>query len=244
MVMENWIIDFFNSFFTSYNNVLLFFLSTFHFAFIYFIGGWLFWKMCRSLLYFGYMEKINEKLFSKGQLLFEIRHSIYSILVFGFSALPLAYFIQNDVIHLRENTLTNIIVGLVILTIWNEIHFYIIHKTLHIPLLMKHIHKIHHRSVVPSVFSVYSFHPVEAFLLSSVLVTIAPLYNFCSAALMLFPTVSIVINFVGHSNYRLKISSRFQWLLFASKHNEHHGIARREYGFMANFMDKYFTENK
>jgi Delta7-sterol 5-desaturase len=242
--MNQWITDFFDTIFTKYSSFELFLLTTAYFSVLYFGLGWLFWKMCRLFFHQGWMKKISDRTYSKTQLLFEIRQSAVSIVIFGFSALPLTYLINTNVIKLSDNSLINTLLGLLILTIWNEIHFYIIHRIMHLPALMKHVHYIHHRSVVPSVFSVYSFHPLEAALLSSVLLCIAPFYNFCSAALMLFPTVSILINFIGHSNYRLNLNTTKKWLLFASKHNDHHGKAGREFGFMTNFMDNFFTKKR
>jgi len=223
---------------------MLFGMTLAYFAFLYFGLGYLYWKICRLGLTQGWMEKINDRPYSKQQLLFELRQSLISIVIFGFSAFPLAFLIRKQLIHPGEPTWTNILLGLVMLTFWNEIHFYIIHRIMHLPWLMKKAHYIHHRSVVPSVFSVYSFHPLEAALLSSVLVTIAPFYPFPTAALMLFPTVSILINFSGHSNYRLVLKTKRKWLLFATKHNDHHGKAGPEFGFMTNFMDYLFTKKK
>ena len=242
--MNHWLATFFNSIFTafSYGELLLF--TTLYFAFLYFGLGWLFWKTCRFLQQRGWAEKINERPYTREQLRFELRQSLYSILIFGFSAWPLKFLINLNIIQLREITLLNTLWGLLVLTLWNEIHFYLIHRFLHLPYFMKHVHRVHHQSVVPSVFSVYSFHPVEAALLSSVLLVIAPFYNFSAAALMLFPTVSILINFSGHSNYRLILKTRPRWLLFATKHNDHHGKAGHKFGFLTNFMDDLFTKTK
>lgn len=219
-------------------------MTILYFSLLYFGLGWVYWKICRCLFRRAWMERINALPYSKTQLHFELRQSLISILMFGVSALPLAYLIRIQVIHLSAPTWSNIVLGLAILTFWNEIHFYLIHRLLHLPWFMKKVHHIHHRSVVPSVFSVYSFHPLESALLSSVLVTIAPFYDFPVAALMLFPTVSILINFSGHSNYRLALKTKKRYLLFATKHNDHHGKAGREYGFMTNFMDDLFTPKK
>lgn len=189
----------------------------------------------------GLVEKISDRPYSREQLWYELRHSLLSIIVFGFSPLPLAFLIRNGQIQTLENTAGNVLMGILILTLWNEIHFYIVHRIMHLRVLMKHVHAVHHRSVVPSVFSVYSFHPLEAFLLSCVLLTLAPFCPLPTAALMFFPVVSILINFMGHSNYRLALKNAPKWLLFATKHNDHHGKAGREYGFMTNFMDALFT---
>lgn len=242
--MHTWLGSFFDSIFTRFSYGELFVLTTLYFAFLYFVLGWLFWKTCRILLHYGLVERINNHPYTREQLRFELQHSLYSILIFGFSAWPLKFLIGLNIIQLRETTLLNTLLGLLILTFWNEIHFYLIHRLMHLRPMMKLVHRVHHKSVVPSVFSVYSFHPVEAALLSSVLLVIAPFYDFSPAALMLFPTVSILINFCGHSNYRLVLKHRPRWLLFATKHNDHHGKAGEKFGFMTNFMDDLFTKTE
>lgn len=44
-----------------------------------------------------------------------------------------------------------------------DLHFYVMHRGLHaIPVLMRRVHKVHHESFRPNVFSGLSFHPLEA----------------------------------------------------------------------------------
>lgn len=42
-----------------------------------------------------------------------------------------------------------------------EFHFYCIHRLIHVPVLYKHIHSVHHNSVNPSPWSSLSMHPIE-----------------------------------------------------------------------------------
>jgi sterol desaturase/sphingolipid hydroxylase (fatty acid hydroxylase superfamily) len=46
----------------------------------------------------------------------------------------------------------------------HELHFYVIHRLIHIPFLYKHVHSVHHNSVNPSPLSSLSMHPVELIL--------------------------------------------------------------------------------
>ncbi|MDE2383189.1 MAG: sterol desaturase family protein [Alphaproteobacteria bacterium] len=48
--------------------------------------------------------------------------------------------------------------------VWHEFHFYCIHRLIHVPVLYKWIHYVHHNSVNPSPWSSLSMHPVESFL--------------------------------------------------------------------------------
>jgi sterol desaturase/sphingolipid hydroxylase (fatty acid hydroxylase superfamily) len=43
----------------------------------------------------------------------------------------------------------------------HETHFYLLHRAIHLPLLYKYIHKVHHHSTNPSPWSSLSMHPLE-----------------------------------------------------------------------------------
>ena len=45
--------------------------------------------------------------------------------------------------------------------IWHEFHFYCVHRLIHVPVLYKYVHSVHHNSVNPSPWSSLSMHPVE-----------------------------------------------------------------------------------
>ena len=63
-------------------------------------------------------------------------------------------------------------VVLVVLTLLapaiQEVHFFCIHRLIHVPILYKWIHSVHHNSVNPSPWSSLSMHPVEGFLYHAV----------------------------------------------------------------------------
>lgn len=44
----------------------------------------------------------------------------------------------------------------------HEAHFYCIHRLIHVPILYKYVHSVHHNSINPSPWSSLSMHPVEA----------------------------------------------------------------------------------
>ena len=179
----------------------------------------------------------------KKQIIFEIKHSIKSIIIFGFSLIPIVYLVRIDVIQLLTNKWFNVLLGIIILTLWNELHFYIVHKMMHQKFMMKHVHIIHHKSKIPTVYSVYSFHWVEAFLLSTIPLTIVPFIPFSILAVFIFPFVSILLNFSGHCNYRFGEGKGESWKLFGTHHNEHHSRGRKNYGFALNFLDKLFSKH-
>jgi len=127
---------------------------------------------------------------------------------------------------------------LLLLTLWNEIHFYICHRLLHTPWLYRHVHLAHHRSVVPTPFSTYSFHWVEATMLSSVMILLLLVYNLGIGTALLFPAVSLMLNSIGHMNYALW-PKRPVTTLFAGcrRHTLHHGRFHGNYGFYLPWLD-------
>lgn len=227
-----------------YSYPALFGLTVVYFAILYFGVGSLFLQACKILERKNFLHKISFKEVPRDQLGFEITHSTKSILIFGLSVLPIIYLVRIDVIQLLPNTWLNVLVGLVILTLWNEVHFYLVHRMLHQKFMMKHVHYIHHKSTVPTVYAVYSFHWLEAALLSTIPLTIVPFIPFSILAVFIYPTVSILLNFAGHCNYRFGDGKGASWRLFGTTHNEHHTKGRKNYGFALNFLDKLFSKAK
>lgn len=226
-------------YFTQFIFVVLYFL------FLYFILGHLFLYTCRIFAKKGWLEKISLQKVTREQYLFEKKNALISILVFGISGFMQIYLIRISWIELSENTLLNIVIGLIILSIWNEVHFFAVHRLLHTPFLMRNVHKIHHQSIVPTVYSSYCFHWFEAFLLSTLPLTIAPFLNFAPFSLLLYPMLNILLNFAGHSNYKFK--QNFTNKYFTSlgiRHNYHHIKFSKNYGFASSLFDKLLGKIK
>ena len=53
------------------------------------------------------------------------------------------------------------IVFALVLPLLHEVHFYCIHRLIHVPVLYKWIHSVHHNSLNPSPWSSLSMHPLE-----------------------------------------------------------------------------------
>lgn len=222
----------------SYSYPILFLLTLVYFSILYFVLAPTFLYACKGLKRLGLVNQISPAVRSTTQLKFEIKHSFHAIIIFGFSVIPIIFLIRTGTITLSESTITNTIVGLLLLIIWNEVHFFIIHRFMHTPFFMRTVHHIHHASKVPSVYSVYSFHWFEAFLLSTVPLTILPFINLSSLAIFLFPIVSILLNFAGHANYRFGKGHSANWTLFGTKHHAHHQQFSKNYGFASGLLDK------
>ncbi|MGB7270828.1 MAG: sterol desaturase family protein, partial [Albidovulum sp.] len=56
------------------------------------------------------------------------------------------------------------VLALILLPIWSAFHFYWVHRLLHVPVLYRFVHSLHHRNVSIGPWSGFSMHPVEHFL--------------------------------------------------------------------------------
>jgi len=86
-----------------------------------------------------------------------------------------------------------------IVPIWHEFHFYCIHRLIHVPLLYKYIHSIHHNSVNPSPWSSLSMHPVEQALYfsSSLLHLLVPSHPLIAIYQLNFSGMGAIVGHIG-----------------------------------------------
>ncbi|MBN4062494.1 sterol desaturase family protein [Bacteroidales bacterium AH-315-I05] len=227
-----------NNIIHDYSYFKLYGLVFFYFLFLYFVVAPVFLWFCKFLNRKSIVHKIVEKEVTRKQIGYEMMHSLKSIFIFGFSAFPIVYLIRIGAITLLPDTLLNVILGVSLLTIWNEVHFFVVHRIMHLSFFMRHVHFVHHKSKTPTVYSVYSFHWFEALLLSTIPVTITPFVPFAPTAIFLYPLASVLLNYSGHCNYRFGNGIGPSWQLFGTHHNEHHSKGRKNYGFASNLLDK------
>lgn len=180
---------------------------------------------------------INLSLF-KNQLRFEIIHSFMSIAVFGIYGALIVLCYRNEVVHISFNNDYMVLVGLIILAIWNEVHFYFCHRLMHTKLFLK-IHQTHHKSHVVTPFSTYSFHPIESLIFGSVMILPMLLIDFEALALLIFPIYHLFFNTLGHSNVKLKKHhSGVKNIEISTQHNNHHTTYNSNFGFVTRIMDQ------
>ena len=124
------------------------------------------------------------------------------------------------------------------LLIWNDVHFWINHRLLHTRRLVRY-HGDHHRSVVTTPWSTYSFHPIEALMLGNIILLPMLVHDFYFWSLASVPVLSLILNLIGHSNYDFFPSVPDTHPLAASRrHHLHHARPAGNYGFALAFMDQ------
>ncbi|WP_084651909.1 sterol desaturase family protein [Ottowia thiooxydans] len=176
-----------------------------------------------------------------GQRAREWRQSALSIFIFGTGLVAPWLVLKWGWSRVAEDASgARIVAEIVVLTLWNEVHFYLCHRLLHTDRL-KRFHLDHHRSVITTPWATFSFHPLEAALLGSVIVPPMLVHHFSLTSLLMLPVISILFNNIGHSNYDFLPGAAHDrwWLNGARRHHMHHVRYKGNFGFMLPFMDRW-----
>ncbi len=202
-------------------------------------GNWLLTRHVLPTL--GWGRPIDPRPLQPRQVRREIRASLVSVAIFGVgTALPW-WFLQQGWAGLAVAPGgLRILAEIALLLAWNEVHFYASHRLLHTR-PFRRWHGAHHRSVVATPWSTYSFHPVEAMLLGNVILWPMLVHDFSFAALLALPVASLVLNTLGHANYDYAPGvGDDHWLAASRRHQLHHARSHGNYGFLATSLDRWF----
>ncbi len=221
-----------------YWSFLFFFLF---FSVLYFGGTLIASTILKGLKRSGKVYPIHTNI-QKGQVRREISRSLVSILVFSIQAIIFPWLIRNGYVHIRFDNPLACLWEIPVMFFWNEIHFYAVHWLLHRKWLMKNIHYIHHQSKEATVYSVFSFHWVEAFLLGTVVFFPLAVHSFNVFSVLSLPVMSIILNLVGHCNHEAEVKpGEEDHLRVAFRHAMHHKWSQGNFGFMLPWLDKLFN---
>lgn len=132
----------------------------------------------------------------------------------------------------------------------HDTYFYWTHRFMHIPFIYKHSHYIHHKSINPTPFAAFSFHPLEAILEGGIVWILAFLIPMHENLLLFFLFFSNALNVYGHLGYEI-LPKNFQnstlknIIISSFNHNMHHRYFNGNYGlyfiFWDNFMNTTFS---
>jgi sterol desaturase/sphingolipid hydroxylase (fatty acid hydroxylase superfamily) len=180
-----------------------------------------------------------------GQVREELLFSCLSILIFAGQAVVLVWALRKGWVQIAEGRpLWQLCWELPVLYVWNELHFFAVHRLLHWPPLYRAVHIRHHRSVVTTPFSAYSFHPVESFLLGSVMPLALLLHPFSAAALLGLTMMSLALNVAGHLPHE-RIPHVFAFAIpHARYHNHHHRHFHAHFAFSLAPLDDWFSREQ
>ena len=178
----------------------------------------------------------------------ELFFSTISILIFS---LPPLILIQNNVLRPHTTFYASISLhGWVyffavfpLMFLIHDTYFYWTHRLIHHPKLFRLFHLVHHRSVNPSPWAAYAFHPLEAFAESLIFVIFLFTIPMTIWHLSVFFVLSLFYNVYGHLGYELYPASfnrhwLGRWVNTSVSHNLHHHYFKGNYGLYFLFWDR------
>ena len=126
----------------------------------------------------------------------------------------------------------------------HETYYYWLHRWFHQPLVYRYLHKVHHESVNTSVWTSFSFHPIESILQAIIipLITfIVPLHLSVMLFLLIFMTLSAIINHAGVEIFPASWLNHpiFKYLIGSTHHDIHHRRFTKNYGLYFTFWDNW-----
>jgi sterol desaturase/sphingolipid hydroxylase (fatty acid hydroxylase superfamily) len=210
---------------------------------IYLVFGSSTWLLTRRVLpALGIGRVLDPRPLQPGQLARELRQSGISVLIFGLGMIfPWGVLQLGWARFASDPGGWRIVCEMLLLAVWNDVHFWFNHRLLHTRWLRR-FHGAHHRSIVTTPFATYSFHPLEALLLGNVILPPMLVHDFSFWALASLPVVSLLFNNIGHSNYDFfQWASYRHWFAASRRHHLHHACHAGNYGFQFTFMDRLFA---
>jgi Delta7-sterol 5-desaturase len=127
-----------------------------------------------------------------------------------------------------------------IILLFYETYYYWLHRWMHLPSVFRIVHKVHHESIHSTVFTSFSFHPLEAILQSlffPIIIFLIPLHYAVIIIVLMVMTLSAVINHSGieifHNRFILKN------FIGSSHHHLHHKQFKTNFGLYLTWWDKW-----
>jgi Delta7-sterol 5-desaturase len=197
--------------------------------------------------------KIQKQDPQKEQLRHELLYSISTIIIFSLLGscvillfkknLTLVYF------QVKDHGWAYLFLSFLIIIILHDSYFYWVHRLLHTKWFMKNVHYVHHRSINPSPWAAYSFHPVEAFLQGGFVVPLVTIIPIHYTVLLTFTIIVLFMNVMGHLGFEFYSKYFFRsWAGYiftcSTHHNLHHSKTKRNYGYYFTFWDKVMKTYK
>ncbi|MBL9035748.1 MAG: sterol desaturase family protein [Rhodospirillaceae bacterium] len=127
-----------------------------------------------------------------------------------------------------------------VLPIYHETHFYLIHRLIHWPPLYRWVHSVHHNSVNPSPWSSLSMHPVEHLLYfaTALMHIVIPSNPILAIYQLHFAGFGAVVGHIGFD--RIELGKERAFATHAYTHYLHHKYFEVNYGDALVPFDKWF----
>lgn len=138
--------------------------------------------------------------------------------------------------------LWQVVLSFPLIMIGHDTYFYWTHRFFHLPGVYQFIHREHHKSRAPTVFTAYSFSIIESAVQGAYPILFVALFPCTFYTLIFFYTVAFLHDVTVHSGVdpfpRWLILGRFGWVCGSVHHDMHHEVGRTNYGLYTHFWDR------
>ncbi|HEY8090142.1 MAG TPA: sterol desaturase family protein [Polyangiaceae bacterium] len=139
---------------------------------------------------------------------------------------------------LREHGLAYTVGVTIVYFLVTDAGLYFAHRTLHRPLLFRHIHRLHHRFVSPNAFTAMAMHPVELVLYQTIMIAPVFVLPMHVASVILVLLYQNYVGMLDHSGVILH--SWLPWQPSTRFHDDHHVHFHVNYGQNLSLWDWLF----
>ncbi len=241
--------------FTDYRTYLTSFLLLFLIVFLRYI---LLSGAYHYLFKVIYRKKFEENILSTQdpkpeQIKRELLLSAYSAIVFSIVGVALLILWQEGYTKIytdsSEYPLWYLPVSIMIYLLVHDSYYYWLHRWMHVSTWIRRFHMHHHISVNTTVFTSFSFHPIESFLQALIvpaILMIVPMSFIAILTTLSIMTISAIINHAGVEIYEQnrKYLSLRQYIIGATHHDYHHRNSKRNFGLYFTFWDRVMKTEK
>ncbi len=197
-------------------------------------------------------KKIQKKFPKNENILFEIKYSILNLAIFAGVGFFVAYSKARGWTMMYDNVdeygWVYLVFSVAALILFHDTYFYWMHRFMHVKWVYPHVHLVHHRSISPTPWASFSFHPIEGVLEATGLVLLVyfmPIHMYAMWSFLIFMTV---FNVLGHLGYEIfpygnTRSWAWWWHNTVSHHDMHHKYFNSNFGIYFNWWDKWMGTN-
>lgn len=185
-------------------------------------------------------EYLNNKSLYTNQIKHEISYGILACLIFSFTSLITRVLFHN----IWPNSLSSLIVQLILFTVYYESYSYFVHRFLHLRLI-RCVHSVHHKSIRVTPWSAYSVHPLEAVLISVSAPIFMAFIPVSLSVILTFHLAGMMFTIVIHSNFKLFRTMKISKIvnIYTTSHMYHHKKWEVNFGFICPIWDMIFKTN-
>lgn len=220
---------------------------------LYFVIAGLMYRLYYIVKKDKWMHRKNQQKFPTNESMwFEIKYSISTLIIFGGIGFATAWAYTKGWTRIytdySEYGTLYFIFSIIAIVFIHDTYFYWGHRFMHLKAVYPLVHQIHHRSINPTPWATFSFHPIEAVIEGGIVpltVLVLPIHPW---AIFIFFLWMIISNVFGHLGYETNPAGFTKkkstaWLNTPTHHNMHHSHFDYNYGLYFNLWDKWMGTN-